>query len=311
MKLGSLSAFLFPAVIVAAGFGAVYGLTGYIEEHRPRLAETYVDNDLEFLGARVRGFAFGAEGLIADWYFVRSLQYIGDKIVASKETDIDLDDLRSLNPRLMYPLLDNATDLDPHFIAAYSYGAVVLPAIDPHNAIALAEKGIVNNPESWRLYQHLGYIHWRLGDHAKAADTYERGSQITGASPFMKLMAAMMRSEGGSRDTARAIFREMLENSDDPNVRITAERRLAELDWFDERDAINPILAEFRERNGRCPANFGEVTRELLGVKLPGGRQFRIDSANRLVDPSDAPYLLDKEKCEVKLDIEATKLPLR
>lgn len=304
-----LTTFLLPAVIVAAGLGAVYGLTGYIEERRPRLADTYVDNDLEFLGARTKGFAFGAEGLIADWYFIRSLQYIGDKIIGSKDQNINLDDLRSLNPRLLHPLLDNSTDLDPQFIAAYSYGAVVLPAIDPHKAIALAEKGIANNPESWRLYQHLGYIYWRLGDHAKAADTYERGSQIAGSSPFMKMMSAMMRSQGGSRETARAIFSEMLENSEDPNVRITAERRLAELDWFDERDAINPILSEFLERNGRCPSSFGEVTRELMSVKLPGGRQFRVDKANRLVDPSDAPYQLNPKRCQVQLDPEKTKLP--
>lgn len=309
MKGGLLTSVLLPAAIVAAGFGAAYGLTRFIEERRPRLPDTYVDSDLEFLGSRAKGFLFGAEGLVADWYFMRSLQYVGDKIIASKDQNINLDDLRSLNPRLLYPLLDNATDLDPRFIAAYSYGAVVLPAIDPSKAVALAEKGIANNPESWRLYQHLGYIYWRLGDFPKAAETYERGSQIIGSSPFMKMMAAMMRSRGGSRETARAIFGEMLETSDDPNVRITAENRLAELDWFDERDAINPILTEFLERNGRCPSNFGEVARELMNVKLPGGRQFRVDKANRLVDPSGAPYLLNPKRCSVELDPESTKLP--
>jgi tetratricopeptide (TPR) repeat protein len=309
MKRSLLTSVLLPAAIVAAGFGAVYGLTGFIEERRPRLPETYVDNDLEFLGSRAKGFLFGAEGLVADWYFMRSLQYVGDKIIGSKDQNINLDDLRSLNPRLLYPLLDNATDLDPKFIAAYSYGAVVLPAIDPTKAVALAEKGIANNPESWRLYQHLGYIYWRLGDFQKAADTYERGSQAAGASPFMKMMAAMMRSRGGSRETARAIFSEMLENSDDPNVRITAENRLAELDWFDERDAINPILSEFLERSGRCPESFAEITGELMKVKLPNGRQFRVDKSNRLVDPSGAPYLLNPKRCSVELDPEKTKLP--
>ena len=44
-------------------------------------------------------------------------------------------------------------------------------------------------------------------------------------------MAATMRTEGGSRETARQIFKQMLAGTDDPAVRITAERRLGELDW--------------------------------------------------------------------------------
>ncbi len=306
-----ISDVILPAAVIVGGFLAIFWLSGFIESVRPTLPEEYSDSDLTVRGSRLKGFAFGTEGLIADYYFMRSLQYVGYKLTKSDSDFINLDDLRSLNPRRLDPLLDNATDLDPHFIAPYSYGAVVLPAIDPSKAIALASKGIANNPDQWRLYQHLAYIYWKLGQYEKAAETYERGSEIAGASPFMKLMAASMKTRGGSRETAREIFTEMLANSDDEQVQITAKRRLLELDSLDQRDAIDSVLANYRSAGGRCANSLAEIVPLLLKVDLPGDNEFSIDKQNRLVDPTGAPYLLDHDNCRVKLDAATTGLPLQ
>lgn len=301
---------LLPIVLIIAGLGASAGLSNYAEKVRPALPDDYIDSDLQVQGKRLKGFVFGMDGLVADWYFIRSLQYIGYKLV-KKEGEVNLDDLRDLNPRLLYPLLDSATDLDPHYMIAYSYGAIVLPAIDPEKAIAIAKKGIANNPTQWRLHQYLGYVYWRLKQYEDAAAAFDAGSKVDGAPPFMRLMAAAMKSEGGSRTTARTIYSQMLSESDDDAVRSTAEKNLMELDSLDERDAIDAVLAEFKQRNGRCAASFGEITQQLLAVKLPEGRQFRVDAQRRLVDPTDAPYLLDQAACKVRLDVGKTKLPTR
>ncbi len=95
---------------------------------------------------------------------MRSLQYIGEKVVKSSNETLNIENLTALNPRLLYPLLNNATTLDPQFMEVYAYGAVVLPAIDKEQAIKFTEKGITDNPSEWRLYQQLGYIYWRLGN---------------------------------------------------------------------------------------------------------------------------------------------------
>ncbi len=309
MASNSLKHVILPAAIIIAGFAAVVGLGGYLDRHKPELPADYGDSDLSMNGSRLKGFALGFEGLMADWYWMRSLQYVGDKIINSPDKDINIDDLRNLNPRLLYPYLDNATDLDPHFIEPYTYGAIVLPAIDPTKAIAIAEKGIANNPDEWRLYQHLGYIYWKLGEYEKAAETYEKGSEIAGAAPFMKLTAAAMRTEGGSRSTARRIFKQMLEGTADEQVKITAERRLKELDWLDQREAIDKVLGEFKERNARCAANLSEILPMLTKISLSDGNAFMIDNSNRLVDPTGTPYILDRDNCRVTLDREHTALP--
>lgn len=299
---------ILPAAIIAVCFAAIVGLSGPLDRVKPHLAETYTDSDLSMNGSRLKGFSLGVEGLLADWYWVRALQYIGDKMVNRKDANIDVEDLTSLNPRLLYPLLQNATDLDPHFIGAYSYGAIVLPAIDKQRAIEFAKKGIDHNPNEWKLYQYLGYIYWKVGDYEKAAETYQKGGEIPGSPSFLNLMAASMKIDGGSRATARTIYRQMLSESNDEAVQITANRRLEQLDWFDERDAINETLTAFKDRNGRCANNFGEIASTLMQVKLPEGHEFRIDAGKRLVDPTEVPYKLDKDKCVVTLDIEKTKV---
>jgi tetratricopeptide (TPR) repeat protein len=309
MKSSSTKTFIAVAVI-ALGFAAVFVLSNFLERVKPPMPEGYIDRDLALQGAKLKGFSLGLEGLVADWYWMQSLQYIGGKVVASKE-NINLENLNSLNPRLLYPYLDNATDLDPHFMAVYSYGAVVLPAIDAGQAIKIAEKGIANNPNEWRLYQQLGYIYWRLGNYEKAAEIYTEGSRIAGAPAFMKLMSAKMKSEGGSREIAREVYRQMFEESGDRQAKETAALRLLELESLDERDAIRSALQSFREKSGRCAGSLQEILPLLKNVKLPAGKDFRVDKSNNPVDPSGAPYVLDKQNCDVKLDAERTKIPMK
>lgn len=297
-------------VFILAGFAGVYGINSFIEQNRISLPDEYADSDLDLQGGKLKGFALGGEGLLADWYWMRSLQYIGDKVVRRGLESINLDDLSELNPRLLYPILDNATTLDPELMAAYSFGATVLPAIDPQQAIRLTEKGIRNNPENWRLYQYLGYIHWRLKDYEKAAEVYESGSRVAGAPNFFRLMAARMKTQSGSRATAREIYSQLFAEAPNEQTRKSAELRLAELDSLDERDAINSALAKFRAERGRCATDWREIITMLADVQLPGGRDFRVDGQRNLVDPTGAPYRLNTQKCEAEIDRSKSKIPV-
>ena len=296
-------------LFIAVGYACIYSLSNFVERNRVAIPETYTDEDLVFEGKRIKGFALGAEGLLADWYWIRALQYIGGKVLNSENENINLEDLGSLNPRLLYPLLDNATDLDPHFLTAYSYGAIVLPAIDKRQAIKLTEKGIAANPQEWRLHQYLGYIHWRLGNFEKAAEVYEQGSRVAGAPQFLNMMAAKMRADGGSRDTARQMYQQMSDEAADEQTRTVGVLRLQQLDALDELDAINIELEKFRNQNGRCVSNGSELLSLLKNVRLPAGRDFRIDANRNLVDPTGAPYALRTTECKAVIDLKKSKLP--
>ena len=178
-----LRQFWLPLAVAVVALPMLVLMSDQANASRVALAESYEDSDLELDGRKLRGFALGSEGLLADWYWIRSLQYLGGKIAKKQLANVDIEDLRPLNPRLLYPLLDNATDLDPSFIAAYSYGAIVLPAIDRQAAIKFTQKGIANNPEAWRLYHYLGYIYWREKDY-ESASRLRSGSRGSGFAAF-------------------------------------------------------------------------------------------------------------------------------
>ena len=295
--------------LMISGFAAVVAASSLLEKNRPAPPAGFEDEDLAVQGVKLKGFALGFEGLLADWYWIKSLQYIGDKLLNSKES-VSIDDLKPLNPRLLYQYLDNATMLDPQFFRAYQYGAVVLPTIDNEQAIKLIQKGIEANPNDWRLYHYLGFIYWRLGDYEKSAEIYDRSSQLAGSPDFTKMMAARIKTEGSNRATAREMYQEMLEQAEDINIRNLAARRLFELDSLDERDIIQKNLADFKSKNNRCANNWVEIFPLLQQEKLPGNKNFRVDAAGNVVDPSGAAYILDKENCAVKLNTEKTKIPL-
>lgn len=295
--------------LVLVGLAASIGLSYYIERVRPPMPNGYEDADLAVQGSRIKGFVFGAEGLVADWYWMNSLQYMGNKISSVGLSNLNLDDLTPLNPRLLYPYLNNAAELDPKFIAPYSYGATILPAIDTDQAIALTEKGIANNPETWRLHQYLGYIYWRRGEYDRASQVYAEGARIAGSPVFLKMMAARMKTEGGSRDLARDMYKQIAAESEDDVSRQSAELRLLQIDSLDERDVINPAMKEFREQHGRCINSWRELLPLLIGKKVGHGRDLRIDSSDNIVDPSGAPYAIEPKACEAWIDNTKSTVP--
>lgn len=307
MRSRNFKDILISVAIFGVGFFSIYTLTSKIERARPPLPAGYEDSDLTIEGGRLRGYSFGADGLVADWYWMRALQYFGSKLVNAGMTP-GTKDLRPLNPRLLYPMLDNASTLDPRFMTVYQYGAMILPDIDPQQAIRLTQKGIEHNPDQWRLYHYLGYIYWELKDYPKAAEAYERGSQMPGAPIWMRMMKSNMESEGGSRETARQVYTQVLNGAQDDETRTFATARLLGLDSLDERESINEALSASREKNGRCPASWREAFPLLRSIRSRTGKELRFDSLTLApVDPSDVPYLLDKQTCESTLDIQKTK----
>jgi tetratricopeptide (TPR) repeat protein len=289
------------ALVVVAGLLVVVALSLRLDARRPAEDPFQSYEELYVRPETARRLSLGFNGLVADWYWLRSLQYVGRK-VGAYHGDITLDDMTALGIRNLGPLLDEATTLDPQFMAAYEFGAVVLPAIDRDAAVSLVQKGIRENPRDWRLYQHLGYIYWQAGRFGEAGEAYAAGARLPAAPAWMSAMAAQMQANGGSRDLAREMYRRMYEEVADEQVRTLALRRLAQLDSLDERDVIRRVLSDFRSRFQRCPAAWREVAPALRSAGL------KIDATGAPFDPANFPYVLDAAACDVKLD-ERSPIP--
>jgi tetratricopeptide (TPR) repeat protein len=283
------------AVVILIGMASAMLLLQRIDTLRPPPDPNAIDEKLYVDGKTARRMSLGFNGLVADWYWMRSLQYVGKKIIDAPP-DVAIDSLSQLNLKLLAPLLDTATTLDPQFLDPYEYAAVVLPAIDVEQAIRITEKGIAANPHAWRLHQHLGYIYWQQRNYTAASETYGRGAQVPGAPPWMEAMKAKMLAEGGSRETAREIYTRIYEQSDEDQVKEMAHRRLVQLDSLDQRDALRKFVAEFQTRSGKCPASWKDLEPLFRGYRIP------VDASGAPLDPTGVPYVLQADTCEIKLN---------
>ena len=300
LNFNSLELTLFGFIVV--GFLSVVLLTRFMDQRRPLPDPAVQEESLYLTGSTARRVSLGFNGLVADWYWMRSLQYVGGKIL-NTPGNISLDNLGSLKLKLLAPLLDAATTLDPHFLEPYEYAAIVLPAVNVDEAIRITRKGIEANPSEWRLYQHLGYIYWQKGDYQTSSEVYGAGAQNPEAPPWMLAMKARMAAEGGSRGTAREIYTRMFEEASDPNVKKMARGRLMQLTSMDQKDVILRVLTAYVDKTGSCPRSWQAVAPALSALK------FDLDRAGTPIDPSGYPYHLKTDKCTIEMDPKS-EIPL-
>ena len=294
-------------ITIAAGL-FVAALISHWNDQRPHNASSqFAEEQLYLNGPSMKRLTLSFNGIAADWYWMRSLQYVGGKIVNYEDTHagkFDLNDLSSLDLRLLPSLLRMATTLDPQFLEPYYYGALVLPDIDGNEAIALLKRGIAANPNQWRLYQHLGYIYWQQHDYERASEVYDAGSKLSGAPLWMIAMSARMKAEGGAPQAAREMYLHIREVSDDITIRHMVEKQLMRLDSLDEREKIRRALSDYSARAGHCPLTWKEIGPALRAAGL------RVDASGAPLDPSAMPYHLSKGGCDVELD-EYSQVPHR
>jgi tetratricopeptide (TPR) repeat protein len=286
-----------PVAVMVAGLALLYPLQRWIDAGSPR--EVVSEESLYFSsGEKIKQASLGLHGLVADIYWIRTVQYFGRKLIDSNQP---LGAAASSNLRmdLLAPLLDIIVTLDPHHLAAYRFGAIFLPERDPSAAVELLERGIRDNPDEWRLYQDLAYIYWQAGDYEKAAAWYERGGQVAGSPWWMRDLAGLMKIKGGSREVARAIYSEY-SRSDDPKISAQAVERLKQLRSLDERDVLNNVLARYKEQTGSCPASLRVLAQRLHSMG------FNLSEGLLPVDPDGFPYALDGASCKATLSREST-----
>ena len=293
------------AAVIVCGLASVANLSRTLDSLRAPYEQMQTEEDLPISSEVVKRLSLNFNGLVADYYWLRTIQYVGRKIMAH-QGPVPLGDLRALDLRSLAPLLERTVTLDPQFVAAYEYGAIILPGVDVEKAIALTKRGIEANPQAWRLYHHLGYIYWQAGRFEEASAAYADGARVASAPRWMRLMSARMQAEGGSRETARAMYTLLYEEASDQGIRDLALNYLLWLRSLDERDRLRRMLGEFQTRTGKCPGDWSEMKQELRA----GDGLLRFDNAGAPVDPSGVRYKIYPKVCEAILD-SSSKIPRR
>ena len=240
----------------------------------------------------VKRASLGFDGLMACIYWTRTVQYFGHRHYTHEKSYNQLG-----------PLLEITTTLDPQLFPPYQFGASFLApappngAGEPDRAIRLMEYGIAHNPNNSQLYYNLGFVYYtELKDYKHAAEIFERGSQVPGAHPFMKILAAQMAEHAGDFATARLLWSATFDTSKETNIRQNALEHLRAISVDEDVTNLQAAVSRFGEKTGRLPKNMTELAaaEHLAGLPAdPDGNEYQLTPEGRvqIEKPDDFPFV--------------------
>jgi tetratricopeptide (TPR) repeat protein len=240
----------------------------------------------------LKRLSLGYDGLLADIYWTRAVQYYGAMHHGGGG-----------DYKLLWPLLNLTAQLDPKLTRTYEFGGAFLSANPPmgaglpNRAVELVEYGIRENPDNWHLYYDLGFIHYDLKNYSAAADAFLRGSKLPHAHPFLKALAARMAEHGGDVDTARMMWTTTYENSPDKDIRDNALLHLRAIKVNQDVSTLEHLAEVYKENFKVFPQTFQDmvVAGLLDGIPAdPLGHEYKLEPGGKVIvsNPDDLPFIV-------------------
>ena len=218
---------------VFLGVGVVAALalaTARVQEYRVR---PYLEANLYLpSGKFVEQTSLGYREIAADLTWFQAVQYYGG--YAKSEHDL----------AYFNGLIEIVTDLDPHFIFPYLFGAVVMAQDmgDLERGVAVLKRGMEHNPDDWTLPFEIGFLHYTVAhDAEQAARYFELAGRMPGGRDQARRFAAFVYSKAGHTETSIRMWEELARETDQPYMRDLAQRYIERLRTGDDvRDHRGP-----------------------------------------------------------------------
>lgn len=169
----------------------------------------------------LRVASLGFNNVAADVIWLLTIQYIGGHIF----TERNLPDL--------FRLIDTVVTLDPHFVEAYTLGALFMNYRGGNvpGAIALLERGARANPTRWEPSHDLARTYLLdLKDYPKALHWFEITNRLPGRPHYVPRFIARLYAKTGERETALEWWQTIRDSATNDWVRDIAEREIAKLE---------------------------------------------------------------------------------
>ena len=219
--------------LLAGALGAVGPLAVALETRAPRDHGMAGEAMVLPRATVLRPLLLGFHPLIADLYWLRTIQYFGKHIQTDRQY-----------PHL-YPLADFVTGLDPHFVDAYRLGGLFLSIARRYpEAIALYENGYAKNPQRWELPYDLGRLYYlEMKDDAQALHWWKIADNLPGRPLYLPRFIARLYARTGSLETALELWKAIYEEAGNEWIKKRA------------REEMNSILAKMQShRPAQAPA---------------------------------------------------------
>ncbi len=270
-RLNQLKGFGLAAIVLSCG-----AAIGVLQQHRleslqdvdtltPETVARQANAEKTSLEIWQRTPAFGFDNLLADWAFLRFLQYFGDS------------DARAMNDyRMSADFFEVVVERDPWFVESYFYlsGSSSLFAGTPERTVELLDRGLAEmtplEPDGSQFLWRMKAIdeHLFLGDIDSAIKSYLKAAEWAGYHDDPKSRDAASRS----KDTAAFLLRDprsvraqvtawvsLLSNARD---NVTRQRAIGELEAL----GVELTLNENGSVTYRIPEEVWEAERERLNI---------------------------------------------
>jgi len=198
-------------------------------------------------GEIVRTASMGQRLLLADLYWLRTVQYIGETVL-----------LKQQRWEALYPLSDLVTDLDPRFGYAYQVAGSNLAGLahryDEADRILL--KGMQHLPDRWSLPMVMGVNKFLYQEDYPTAAEYIRRASVVGKKPHLALLAANLAAISNTDaeyDTAVAFLDQAIEAAGTPELQEELVTRRARTLTFQALSHLERAIAAYVRRNGVPP----------------------------------------------------------
>ena len=182
--------------LLVASAGVLHGAM------KERLARPPMEELLYYpSGLLVRQASLGYETAAADAAWLRGIQYYGEHRLTDQKYE------------MIGHVMSIVTDLDPRFLQPYIFGALVLAQElkRTDEGLALLEKGMSANPDSWLLAFETGFIHYVCRhDYEAAARYFVRASQLPGHPEYVDRFAAVASQKSGNAGMAILLWKHVL-----------------------------------------------------------------------------------------------------
>ncbi len=208
-----------------------------------------------------RVLAFGHQGVLSDYLFLRTATFIGGRSSAGLS-------MSEADWEYVVRSLDVITDLDPYFTDPYflAEGLLAWDASKPEEANRLLKKGINHRTWDWRLPFFVGFNYFYfLQDYASASEYIMAAAEMSGSPAYLKTLGARQAYYGGKSQTALLFLEQMLKDASDPMMQQRLQKRLLALQ---RAVVIEDALEQFKQKEGRVP-EFAELVERGYLEELP------------------------------------------
>jgi tetratricopeptide (TPR) repeat protein len=226
-----------------------------------RRIATSVEQELAFYpsGRMLRQFTCGFQSLAADLLWLRAIQYYGEH----RKTDLIFDKAAHVFRVL--------TDLDPGFVEAYRFGALVIveDAGEPEVGFEILRKGMRENPGRWELPFDLGFHHLLRADYGRAAAYLRRASELRPGDERIRRFLAYAEGKRGGLEASEEMWRELRETTENESFRQAADFALLCIQAARDTTVLAGAARSYHERFASYPEDPADLVRAGLIERVP------------------------------------------